>query len=245
MVDESLIDTSFDMRTDAGGKDPDSHSPTLRRYHRLLWSKPLPNGAVFELDAKLHHHSNLGEFWLSSDAIVHTYLRWTRPARLVNVIQQVPPEETTAFYNLGCTIGAYIVFPSQVLVDGKWQRSINQRRGTHHQIRDRFDLTLECIRRHYTGADSPLSALLAHYADFFSLFGDFSGYVDHFLLNDLANDNCTSVEFLTQFDDFDGDALPAASTAQYRQYMRKSMAFVQARNRRIANYDATALRGMA
>lgn len=36
------IDTAFDFRTDTPpGRDPDSHSPTLRRYHQLLWSKPL------------------------------------------------------------------------------------------------------------------------------------------------------------------------------------------------------------
>ena len=44
-------------------------------------------------------------------------------------------------------------------------------------IRDRFDLTLECIRRHYLDEPSPLSATLARYADFFGLFGDFAGYV--------------------------------------------------------------------
>ena len=37
-----MIDTTFDLRTDAAGKDPDTYSPTLRRYHQLLWSKPLP-----------------------------------------------------------------------------------------------------------------------------------------------------------------------------------------------------------
>ena len=44
-----LIDTSFDFRVDARGKDPDSHSPTLRKYHRRLWSRPLPGGDPFEL----------------------------------------------------------------------------------------------------------------------------------------------------------------------------------------------------
>ena len=29
------------------GKDPDAHSPTLRRYHKALWSKPLPNGTPY------------------------------------------------------------------------------------------------------------------------------------------------------------------------------------------------------
>jgi hypothetical protein len=240
----TLIDTSFDVRTDAGGRDPDNYSATLRRYHQLLWSKPLPIGATFELDAKLHHKSDLGEFWLASDGIVHTYTRWLQPARLVEVIRQVPPEETTAFYDLACTVGAYLVFPVQVRVDGRWRQSINQRRGTHHQIRDRFDLTLECLRRHYAGLTSPLGDVLALYADFFGLFGDFSGYVDHFLLNDLVTPDSASVRFLKEFDDFAGDPLPAASVAEYREYMKRSMAFIQARNERITRYASAMLPGI-
>ena len=54
-------------------------------------------------------------------------------------------------------------------MDGTRRQSINQRRGTHHQIRDRIDLTLECIRRHYEGHDSPLSLTLDHHSDFFAL----------------------------------------------------------------------------
>ncbi len=30
---------------------------------------------MFDLDAGLHHKSHLGEFWLSSDSILHTYTR--------------------------------------------------------------------------------------------------------------------------------------------------------------------------
>jgi hypothetical protein len=48
-----VLDIGFDFRTDAGGKDPDSHSPTLRNYHRLLWSKPLPSGEFFDLSDSL------------------------------------------------------------------------------------------------------------------------------------------------------------------------------------------------
>ena len=44
-----LIDTSFDFRTDTPvGQDPDAYSPTLRQYHKLLWSKALPSGAEDE-----------------------------------------------------------------------------------------------------------------------------------------------------------------------------------------------------
>jgi hypothetical protein len=40
-----LIDTAFDLRKDTPGypkKDPDACSPTLRRYHKYLWSNTLP-----------------------------------------------------------------------------------------------------------------------------------------------------------------------------------------------------------
>jgi|SRR5215469_7271039 len=75
-----LIDTSFDFRTDASGKDPDAYSPTLRLYHKLLWSKALPSGQLFDLDDTvrgmyLHHGSELGEFFLSSDSVMATFTK--------------------------------------------------------------------------------------------------------------------------------------------------------------------------
>ena len=75
------IDTSFDFRTDASGRDPDAYSATLRRYHQLLWSKPLPGGAMFDLDittpgAYLHPRSDLGEFFLASDSVIPSFTRW-------------------------------------------------------------------------------------------------------------------------------------------------------------------------
>ena len=233
------IDTAFDVRSDAGGRDPDSHSKTLRRYHQLLWGRPLPDGTAFDLDDRLHHTSDRGEFWLSSDAIAHTYSTWSNPARLVEVIRQVPRSDMAAFYDLGCTVGAYLVFPTQVHVDGRWRRSINQVRGTHPRIRDRIDLTLECIRRHYTGTESPLTAALAWYSEFFDLFGSFGGYVDHFLLNDLVAEDRTSVRFLKNFDDFETDPLPAASFAEYHEYMQRTMKFVRLMNERIDQYAST------
>jgi hypothetical protein len=140
-------------------------------------------------------------------------------------------------------VGAYLVFPAQVRVDGRWWPSINQRRGVHHQIRDRFDLTLECIRRHCVGATSPLGDVLANYADFFGLFGDFSGYVDYFLLNDLVTDGSAAVRFFKEFDNFGDDPLPAGSVDEYRQYMERSMDLIRARNGRIARYAIAMLSG--
>jgi hypothetical protein len=92
---------------------------------------------MFDLDARLHHKSDLGEFWLSSDSIVHTYTRWNRPICLINLLATIPSEQKTAFYDLACTVGAFLVFPVPTRADGKRQQSINQRRGMHHVIRDR------------------------------------------------------------------------------------------------------------
>src|SRR5215218_5024073 len=71
------IDVTFDFRDDSAGGDPDTDSPTLRRYHQLLWSKPLPNGVHFVLDATtpyayLHQRSALGESYLASDSVIAT-----------------------------------------------------------------------------------------------------------------------------------------------------------------------------
>ena len=141
----SLVDINFDVFSDTPeGKDPDSHSPTLRRYHQILWSKPLPNGVRFNLDDNtprlLHHKSELGEFFLSSDAIGHTYKNVKKMAHIVN---QITPDEMNSFFSLCSTIGAFIMFPSKK-IDNKI--TINGARGINHKIKDRFDLTLESIR---------------------------------------------------------------------------------------------------
>ena len=54
------IDVKFNFYSDTpSGKDPDSYSPTLRRYHQILWSKPLKSGIIFKLNKntrKVLHH---------------------------------------------------------------------------------------------------------------------------------------------------------------------------------------------
>lgn len=225
------IDTSFDFRTDASGKDPDAHSPTLRQYHRLLWSKPLPSGRSFDLSetklgAYLHHQSELGEFFLSSDSVIPTFTRWNSMKHITGLF---PEEENEAFRTIGYTIGGMMIFPAN-RVDGK--HTINVMRGFTRQIADRFDLTLECIRRHYLGQSSPLGETLLRYHDFFALFDDFSGYVDFFVLQDLVADDRSTVNFFMPFDDFNSPSTPKDRDA-YEDYRRRSIGFVEARNRRI------------
>lgn len=224
------LDTTFDVRSDAGGKDPDQHSATLRRYHRLLWSKPLPSGAAFDLDDStpgvyLHHKSALGEFFLGSDSAVPSFTRWKSMATLMSVF---PENEHEAFRTAVYTIGGTIVFPSNG-IDGK--ATLNGARGFNRRIADRMDLTLECIRRHYRGEDHPLAEAVERYADFFTLFGDFRGFVNHFLLQDLVDDE--QVRFFMPFDEFQSSSVPDNAKA-YREYRRLSTEWIHARNRRIA-----------
>ena len=240
-----MIDTTFDVRTDAGARDPDRHSTTLRRFHQQLWSKPLPDGQLFTLDDNLRHESTLGTFRLSSDAITHTYSRRTRPQHLVRIVAQVSSKEISDFYALGCTVGAYTVFPLGARINGETMPSINQRRGTHPQVQDRFDLTLEGIRRHYAGDQSPLTDVLDRHKDFFTLFGTFEGYVEHFLLQDLVSHDYTKIHFWTDREPFLSDPLPAADLAEYRKYSRRVQGFIQARNSRIRNYSDSSRAGKA
>ena len=232
----SVIDTTLDLRSDAGGKDPDKYSATLRRYHQQLWGKPLPDGRMFALDEQLRHNSELGTYAMSSDAITHSYARRTRPQKLVKTIEQVPVAEIATLYDAGCTIGAYTLFPKAAHVNGTYQPSINQRRGMHPQIQDRFDLTLEAIRLQYIGVVNPLSDVLDRHADFFALFGTFAGYVDHFLLNDLVTSDHESVKFWVDREPFTTDPLPAESPQEYREYARRVRDFIAERNSRISNY---------
>lgn len=131
------IDTTFNVYTDANGGDPDSTSPTLRTYHKYLWSKPLPNYKLFELDNKksgsyLYHKSEIGEFNLGSDAITHSYRNQKRKQWLIKQI----PNEVNELFEIGSTIGAYTLFPKNK-IDNKF--TINQARGVNSLIDDRFD----------------------------------------------------------------------------------------------------------
>jgi len=228
----SQIDTTFDFRSDTPpGQDPDALSPTLRKYHKLLWSKPLPDGPVFDLvdtnpEAYLYHQSEIGEFFLSSDTVVPSF---TRENKIAHIINQIPVEELDSFNTIGYTIGAMMVFPGNRI--GR-KMTINGARGFHPRIKDRFDLTVECIRRHYLNVDSPLSDTLKRYADFFDLFENFRGYVEFFLLHDIVTEDLSTVKFFAPFDDFKISPLPSSREA-YTRYKQLAVEFIEARNCRI------------
>jgi hypothetical protein len=228
------IDVNFDFRQDAHGRDPDKHSSTLRSYHQFLWSKALPRGGIFALHnssprAYLYHESPLGEFFLSSDTVIPSF--W-KERSLASIFAHIPAAERDEFHRLGYTIGAMMIFPGNK-VAGKM--TINGARGCHPKIKDRFDLTIECIRRHYMSERSPLSDVLARYEDFFRLFGSFKGYVEFFLLQDLVSPDYSAVRFSAPFTDFTGSPVPSTLEA-WRRYRDSAAEFIAARNARILGY---------
>ena len=229
------IDTTFNFYSDSGGKDPDSHSPTLKKYHKILWSKPLPNGKVFSLsdtesDSYLTYISAQEKISLSSDSISNSY----RDKKVLSSIIKDLTKEVEEFRSIGSTIGGFILFPNKK-IDGKM--TINGARGFNQKIADRFDLTLECIRLHYLGKPNPLDNVLNQNSSFFKLFESFTGYVDFFLLQDLVNPDYELIYFLPPIKQvFESSPLPG-SKVEYLQYMQSSTSFTLKRNERIKQWS--------
>jgi len=87
--------------------------------------------------------------------------------KTAHIVDQIPSDEIDSFFSLCSTIGGYIIFPAKK-IDNKMTTNVS--RGLNPSIKDRFDLTLECIRRFYLNENSPLSHTLRRYSLFFSLF---------------------------------------------------------------------------
>ncbi|MBR5715637.1 MAG: hypothetical protein IKX59_03560 [Bacteroidales bacterium] len=221
------IDIFFDVQTDSGGKDPDSASKTLRAYHQLLWSKPLPNGEVMKLDIK-HNTLRWKDMWFSSDSITASFLHRRFP--LKGYVEQNLPnfdEFKREYWHKTYTIGGAIIFPL-----GRW--TMNQARGCSARICDRWDLTLECIRRFYAGETTPLDKALTKSFSFFRLFVDFKGYVDFFLLQDCVDENY-NVKLWLDTPLFVSNPMPK-SMEEYNYWIGTQLDFVAKRGQRIADY---------
>ena len=227
------IDITFDFRTDSAGKDVDIASPTLKRFHKLLWSKALPSGEKMDLSDEvkssyLVYKSKDKIFYLTSDSISNSYRNTKKLSHLLVGLE----DEVQGFQQIGNSIGGYIIFPSKSEEKGM---SINQSRGFSQIISDRFDYTLECIRLHYLGESNPLAEVLTRNSEYFQLFGSFIDYVKFFLLDDLVNSSFDSVAFFIGSKDFKDWGLPK-NKDEYLQYLESSMAFTKKRNMRIQSW---------
>lgn len=125
------------------------------------------------------------------------------------------------------TIGGKIIFPKNI-------KSINTARGLNSHIRDRFDLTLECIRLYYKKSKEnyPLKETLEKNCDFFDLFKSFKEYIDFFFLNCLVNEN-ENVKFF--IDEKFENPIPENKENKKHLYL-KTMEFIDDRNKEIQKF---------
>lgn len=243
-----MIDVNFDFTSDSphywddfwanngglggGNCDPDSASKTMQKYHQELWSKQLPNGERMELKCVDNGALEWSGFRFGSDSIIASFRYQKQRKLLENVANSMEDYHAFVedFLHRSYTIGGEIIFP-------KHRNSINQIRGTNPQICDRFDLTLECIRRYYLGEDSPLFSVLTADSNFFDLFNDFKGYVDFFLLQDLVSEDYGAVKLWNEWKDFSDNPIPG-TVDDYLKFLQNELNFVEARNRRINSSKA-------
>lgn len=218
----------FDFRQDTKCGDPDIDSLKLYEMHKSLWNKTLPSGETLDLSitgsihSRLLLNSNLCDNLSSDRMCPHFDGKYNN--RFDGWLSDCEREELK--YKVR-TIGGHIVFPAH----RKNGFTVNQARGVSRLICDRFDLTLECIRRLYLNERSILHDILKQYRNFFDLFTDFNGYIDFFMLQDFI-DTKGQVRFSLPFDDFNRPPLPQ-TIDEYKQYKVHTIDLINCRNKRI------------
>jgi hypothetical protein len=222
------IDIGYDYRKDTLCRDPDNDSHKLYETHKILWEKSLPCGKKLEINIINDKYGRLllknNQYLnLSSDRMC-PHFDGKYKGRFNGWLSDKEIEDLK--YKVR-TIGGHIVFPAHK----KNGFTINQARGVKRNISDRFDLTLECIRRFYRNENSPLFDTLMRYSDFFDLFLDFNGYIDFFILQDFI-DKKGKIRFALSFDDFERSPLPQ-TIEEYKLYKDNTIELIDNRNNRI------------
>lgn len=229
-----MLDVAFDFRTDTReGYDPDKFSKTLKRYHQVLWSKELPNGEMMKLEASRNrlYYLTWKDFDFGSDSII-VELQYERYKHITDMVKKKVDDYDAYYEELkkkSYTIGGMIIFP-------KHNNSINQEKGRNRKISDRWDLTLECIRRYYNGEASPMSKVIESDKAFFDLFVSFKGYVDFFFLQDCVSEDYSEVDIWCGDATFEKSGLPE-TIDDYFEFIQKEHAFLDKRNERIKEWS--------
>lgn len=245
------FDLSFNYETDMparSGADADSDSPKLRLDHELLWTKELRSGVTFAPVApRVRRQGYLiwtspsgAQHWYGSDAITHSYTNWGSPKTLAQAKAELTEEQRRRYLSPPYTIASSIIWP----VRSNDLPTINTARGfgpTGRILRDRIDLTLECIRCHYEDADNTLASVLSAYGDFFVLFDGFAEFTTFFHLQDLIRQDFSAVQslmrpgdILTQ-SDFEREATPT-TVEEYVTYREATLEFISRRGHRMADW---------
>ncbi len=211
-------------------KDPDKYNDELGMAHTLLWTSRSKLGVL-----KLCRYNKMAttingiEFILTPDTITNSF----RNNKIVCGFDEDAQNLIDKYEKIGYTIGSSIVFP--IMIDGKsigW--TMNRARGLNSKIHDRFDYTLECIKRYYDkNINNPLIRAIEKSANFFEIFGSFKEYVDFFFLNDLVDENYNVISFT---DTIDFNCAIPITKGSYIKYLSNTMEFVKKRNKRINSW---------
>jgi len=103
------------------------------------------------------------------------------------------------------------------------------------KIKDRFDLTLECIRKYYIKEENPLSDILNRFNYYFSLFNDFKVFCEFYFLQDLTKNNFSQIRYFLPFCEFKINPYPK-DISEYNEYKHNCKIFVNNRNKRLLEY---------
>ena len=174
--------------------DPDACSERLYEFHGVLWEKQRKQTEFLNLNIpqivicqkSIWFKLNNKNIALGSDSIMNIY--WHRTSgNMPEIMKKISQTKSNykefikEYLKKANTIGGFVLFT-------RHNNSINQQRGKR-PIDDRFDLTLECIRRAYQYRDfyrednNPLFGLSEEDKKFFRMFGSFENYAKFFCLN--------------------------------------------------------------
>ena len=149
-LDTINIDNCEKIYSSTGLPDPDSFSEILYDFFAELWNLSKPpfnvkkiwNGNAWKLVGTGNYNLRLG-----TDSIMSIYWHRIDMRKFISELIKSKNNDFRIFIReylqKANTLGGFVLFPRRRI------QSINQRRGTNSLIGDRFDLTLECIKRYY------------------------------------------------------------------------------------------------
>ena len=224
----------------SGGADPDSRCNLARTYHRLLWSRTLPNGEKMLLEeGRSRFYLRWKDFYFGSDSITASFRYYRNQLLLHQVAESVGDYKgfVENYLRRSYTIGGMIILPS-----GPPQEGLNCARGFNPRIKDRWDLTLECIKMYYENAPKELNPLRKSIyeaehtpnQEFFNLFVDFKGFIEFFFLQDCVDEDCKVIHPIPTTL-FETNPVPK-DVDTYLSYISSELDFVRKRNARIEEY---------
>lgn len=211
-------------------KDPDKYNDELGKAHCILWSSKNKLGELGHSKYnRLSTTINGIEFIFTPDSITNSYYKNKTVSSFDDEVQQLIEE----YKRKENTIGSSIIFP--IRIDGQsiiW--TMNRARGLSKKVHDRFDYSLECIKRYYDkNEDNPLLKAVEKSSKFFDTFDSFKEYVDFFFLNDLVDENYNVISFT---DTIDFDCAIPKTKESYIKYLKNTMTFVKKRDLRIKDW---------